>query len=105
MLILYGSETGNAEDIAFKAYSHLQSKYLNVNISDFADYDISRLIDETIIIFVVSTTGDGEVPSTMKLFWNYLLRKNLPINCLNATKHAVFGLGDSSYEKYNAAAR
>ena len=104
MLILYGSETGNAEDIAFKAFRQLKNVY-DVKISDFSDYDISGLVDENIVIFFVSTTGDGEVPSSMKSFWSYLLRKGLPVGCLKTLKHAVFGFGDSSYEKYNSAAR
>ena len=105
MLLLYGSETGNAEDIAFKAFNYLKLKYNYVQISSMSEYDIICLTDERIVMFFVSTTGDGDVPSDMKLFWKYLLKKNLPADCLKSLRHAVFGLGDSSYEKYNSAAR
>ena len=37
----------------------------------------------------------GEVPDSMKRFWRFLLRKNLPVNSLAGMHTAVFGLGDS----------
>ncbi|KAJ3279795.1 NADPH-dependent diflavin oxidoreductase 1 [Borealophlyctis nickersoniae] len=61
------------------------------------DYDKSRLIDEQLVVFVCSTTGQGEEPQNMKKFWRFLLRKNLPNDILSQMKFAVFGLGDSSY--------
>jgi sulfite reductase alpha subunit-like flavoprotein len=56
-------------------------------------------------IIVCSTTGDGEEPDNMKRFWRFLLRRNLPIDLLEPIDYAVFGLGDSSYPKYNFVAK
>ena len=56
-----------------------------------------KLPSEPLVIFAVSTTGQGEVPDNMKAFWRFLLTKNLPPNSLVNSKFAVFGLGDSSY--------
>lgn len=69
------------------------------------EYDVSNLPTENIAIFIVSTTGDGEVPSSMKNFWAFLLKRSLRRDSLVGLTTAVFGLGDSSYEKFNAAAR
>ena len=41
----------------------------------------------------------------MKNFWKFLLIKELPLDSLAGIKFSVFGLGDSGYQKYNAAAR
>eukprot|EP01103_Thecamoeba_quadrilineata_P009717 TRINITY_DN1955_c0_g1_i3.p1 TRINITY_DN1955_c0_g1~~TRINITY_DN1955_c0_g1_i3.p1 ORF type:complete len:618 (-),score=136.84 TRINITY_DN1955_c0_g1_i3:70-1716(-) len=41
----------------------------------------------------------------MKAFWHFLLRKNLPSNSLSNLGFGVFGLGDSSYPKYNFVAK
>lgn len=46
------------------------------------DYPVSQLIYEVIVIFVCSTTGQGEEPDNMKQFWRFLLRKNLPPDSL-----------------------
>ncbi|XP_073288972.1 NADPH-dependent diflavin oxidoreductase 1 isoform X3 [Primulina huaijiensis] len=41
----------------------------------------------------------------MKGFWRFLLQKNLSHGWLNGVCYAVFGLGDSSYQKYNFVAK
>lgn len=69
------------------------------------------LADEICATFIVSTTGDGENPDSMKVppskskligkeFWKVLLNKNIPTDFLEDLSFAVFGLGDSKYDKY-----
>lgn len=74
-------------------------------VSSLDDYDIQNLPSEQLIIFVVATTGQGDPPANMKLFWRYLLRKNLPTTLLQTLKYGILGLGDSSYSKFNFAAK
>lgn len=69
------------------------------------DYDVRNLPSEKLIVCVASTTGEGEVPDNMRTFWRFLLRKDLPVGSLQAVQHACFGLGDSSYPKFNYAAK
>lgn len=57
------------------------------------------------MIFVVSTTGQGDTPDPMKAFWIYLLQRNLSQHWLKGVHYAVFGLGDSGYQKYNFVAK
>mmetsp|Transcript_25974 Transcript_25974/g.73676 ORF Transcript_25974/g.73676 Transcript_25974/m.73676 type:complete len:563 (+) Transcript_25974:2-1690(+) len=68
-------------------------------------YPRADLPNESLVFFVVATTGDGDPPDNMKQFWRFLLRKGLPANVLNDLTFAVFGLGDSSYAKYNYTAK
>lgn len=103
--ILYGSETGNAEEISFKIRRLLMTQGITSNVKSMAEYDVKELPSENILIFIVSTTGDGDAPNNMTSFWKFLLRKSLAFDSLAKVKTAVFGLGDSSYEKYNASAR
>jgi sulfite reductase alpha subunit-like flavoprotein len=37
--------------------------------------------------------------------WKFLLRKELPPNSLSGLNFSVFGLGDSSYKKFNSMAK
>ncbi|PSN42116.1 hypothetical protein C0J52_02968 [Blattella germanica] len=69
------------------------------------DYLIPQLIYEQVVVFVCSTTGQGEEPDNMKKFWRFLLRKNLPADSLKGMRYAVLGLGDSSYVYFNYAAK
>ncbi|CAD6241877.1 GSCOCT00009352001.2-RA-CDS [Cotesia congregata] len=103
--ILYGSETGTAQDTAEGLWKLIKRYKLNCSVMCMDDYNIENLITEKLIIFITSTTGQGECPSNMKKFWRFLLQKKLPKNLLINFKYAVLGLGDSSYEKYNYAAK
>lgn len=84
-----------------------------------------NLPSENAIVFVVATTGQGEIPPNMRNGWRRLLRRSLGSNwmqnvsagvlepqefnlsCLSVLQvhFAVLGLGDSSYQKYNFAGK
>jgi flavodoxin len=68
-------------------------------------YDLCRLPEETLVVCVASTTGDGEAPMAMRRFWAALRCRALPAGALHKVRYAVFGCGDSSYPKFNAVAR
>ena len=36
---------------------------------------VPQVLESSLAVFVVSTTGDGEVPSNMSTFWRFLLRR------------------------------
>lgn len=63
----------------------------------------SLLLQHQLVIFVISTTGQGDMPHNSLLFWKKLLRKKLPPHCLSRLKYTCFGLGDSTYLKYGNA--
>lgn len=52
------------------------------------------------MIFVVSTTGSGKEPRSMTPLWTMLLRSDLPEDLFEDLDFAVFGLGDTAYEKF-----
>ncbi|XP_055908983.1 NADPH-dependent diflavin oxidoreductase 1 isoform X2 [Eupeodes corollae] len=105
LLVLYGSQTGTAQDVAEKIWRQSKSYSFTGPFMSMDDYAIENLIQEQLVIFVASTTGQGEEPDNMKHFWKFLLRKSLPANSLQTLKFACVGLGDSSYSKYNFAAK
>ncbi|XP_034952313.1 NADPH-dependent diflavin oxidoreductase 1 [Chelonus insularis] len=105
LTILYGSETGTAQDTAEGIWKSAKRFGLKCSVMAMDDYNIENLISERLIVFVVATTGQGEVPTNMRKFWRMLLRKSLPNYILGGLTFAVLGLGDSSYDKYNYAAR
>lgn len=54
---------------------------------------------------MVSTTGQGDLPTNSRIFWKSLLRRKLSQGYLRDVNFTTFGLGDKSYPKYNWAAR
>ncbi|KAL5520243.1 hypothetical protein ACEPAG_9456 [Sanghuangporus baumii] len=105
ILILYATETGNALDVAEQIAREARRRLFTVRLSSVDVYPLEELVHETLIIFVVSTTGSGVEPRSMTPMWNMLLRADLPSDILEDLHFAVFGLGDSAYEKFCWAAK
>ncbi|CAO3572835.1 unnamed protein product [Mortierella alpina] len=105
ILFLYGSQTGCAQDVAENAAREARRMHFSASVSAMDDYDRSLLIREHFVVFVASTTGQGEEPDNMKKFWKFLLRKSHPADALDHMEYTVFGLGDSSYIKFNWPAK
>ncbi|KLU82672.1 nitric oxide synthase [Magnaporthiopsis poae ATCC 64411] len=104
-LVLYGSETGNAQDIAEDLGRTLERLRFHTSVVEMDDVGLKELLQYRLVVFVVSTTGQGEMPQNASKFWRSLLRRKLPPSCLTRLAYTCFGLGDSSYPKYNWAAR
>ncbi|XP_058813460.1 NADPH-dependent diflavin oxidoreductase 1 [Topomyia yanbarensis] len=105
LTILYGSQSGTAQDLAEQIWRDSKLYHLGGSVSAMDDYDISRLIEERFVVFVCSTYGQGEEPDNMKRFWKFLLRKCLPTDSLRGMHFGVLGLGDSRYPKFNYVAK
>eukprot|EP00743_Colponemidia_sp_Colp-15_P009001 GILK01009822.1.p1 GENE.GILK01009822.1~~GILK01009822.1.p1 ORF type:complete len:649 (-),score=122.51 GILK01009822.1:47-1993(-) len=105
ILVLYASQTGNGEELAFDVQRELERCHFVVRVFAMDDYDLLKLPQEHVVIFIASTTGQGDPPDNMRSFWRFLLRKNLPADCLQQVEFCVFGLGDSGYAKFNVTAR
>eukprot|EP00112_Aurelia_sp_Birch-Aquarium-sp1_P018730 Seg4510.1 transcript_id=Seg4510.1/GoldUCD/mRNA.D3Y31 product="NADPH-dependent diflavin oxidoreductase 1" protein_id=Seg4510.1/GoldUCD/D3Y31 len=105
LTILYGSQTGTAEEIAERIGREGKRRHFKCKVFAMDEFDIAKLLHEDLVIFVASTTGQGDPPDNMLKFWRFLLRKNLPTSSLQNLKIAVLGLGDSSYIKFNFIAK
>lgn len=105
LTILYGSQTGTAEELAFRLGREASKRGFAHTIFPMDDYNTECLADGAVKIFLCSTTGEGEEPDNMKGFWRFLRRKDLPPADYNDLHFAVFGLGDSSYELFNWAGK
>ncbi|KAL2065249.1 hypothetical protein VTL71DRAFT_2918 [Oculimacula yallundae] len=123
-LILYGSETGNSQDVAERLgqiTERLHFKTIVTEMDDFAEVvekkmksgevkkipvlKVDVLRKATLLVLVTSTTGQGEFPKNSRKLWTSCLRKNLSPKSLEGLHFTTFGLGDSSYPKFNRAAR
>ncbi|XP_017136243.1 NADPH-dependent diflavin oxidoreductase 1 [Drosophila miranda] len=105
LLVLYGSQTGTAQDVAEQIWRESRPLGFHGPVLSFEDYDMQQLIEERLVVFVVATTGDGIEPDNMKQAWRFLLKRSLPAQSLQGLQFACLGLGDSSYPKFNYAAK
>ncbi|NHN27640.1 hypothetical protein FIA58_018315 [Flavobacterium jejuense] len=93
-LIIYGTETGNSKKIASQLLASFKKNKIQAKAVDVFQYDNAKLEKETLLLFIMSTQGEGEFPQNAVAFYEYL--KKTDVNLKNAS-YAVFGLGDSSY--------
>ncbi|KAL3465859.1 hypothetical protein BJX64DRAFT_252045 [Aspergillus heterothallicus] len=104
-LVLYGSETGNAQDVAEEIGALAERLHFTTQVSELNHVKADTLGSHTVVVFAVSTTGQGDLPANARTFWRSLLLKKLPPTFLSGLQFTWFGLGDSSYPKFNWAAR
>ncbi|XP_043914460.1 NADPH-dependent diflavin oxidoreductase 1 [Protopterus annectens] len=105
LLVLFGSQTGTAQDVAERIGREAKRRQFTCRVEALDSYNIATLITEPLVVFVCATTGQGDPPDNMKNFWRFLFRRNLPANSLCQMDYAVLGLGDSSYPKFNFVAK
>ncbi|KAF9074458.1 hypothetical protein BDP27DRAFT_1474135 [Rhodocollybia butyracea] len=100
VLILYATETGTAQDTADRVARECRRIHIPTQVLSMDRYPQEDLVSETLVIFIVSTTGSGTEPRSMTTLWNMLLRSDLPEDLFEDLHFAVFGLGDTAYEKF-----
>ena len=116
-LLLYGSQTGQAEAIAgliqeraielgyFPRLCCLSQTEKEVSLARSASRILSLCVPtprsayfsqywlerESLVVVVVSTTGEGDPPDTVNKFWRRLKKNTLPANHLKSLRYALLG--------------
>lgn len=101
--VLYATHTGNGRAIAEKLADDASAGGLNARVLSVADFKPRDLGKEQILLLVISTHGEGEVPESALEFERYLFGKRAPK--LDQLSFSVFALGDSSYEYFCEAGK
>lgn len=113
IVILYGSETGNVQDFANILSHKLNRWQFPHSLVNIADFETKMIFNCRYMFMLCSTTGQGELPRNAlvnsdgkkRSFWSSLKKRSLPKDLLAHLDIAYFGLGDSSYPKFNYAIR
>ena len=93
--IAYGSESGNTEALAKQLHQLDWLQAHQPSLCTLNELDFSRLQADDLLLILTSSFGDGEPPANADEFANSL--ENLTaFPCY----YALFGLGDTSYDKF-----
>jgi len=98
LTILYGSRTGNGEGVAKQALKNAIALGFDAKLKSMETYKNNDLKNETNLLVIVSTHGEGEPPFQAKTFHEFLHSKRAPR--LEGLNFSVLALGDSSYLKF-----
>jgi NADPH-dependent sulfite reductase flavoprotein alpha-component len=93
-LVLWASQTGNAEEFAVRLAGRVGGSQL-VNMDDMAPEDLAGARD---VLVITSTFGDGGPPDNGAGFWDRLHSLDAP--GLDGIRYAVLGIGDRSYDNF-----
>lgn len=98
LTVLFGSDNGNGEGIAKKIATRAKWRGLQVKLMAMDDYDnVTELANETNIVIICSTAGQGEMPYNAREFWKSLNKLIVGDINLSQVNVGIFGLGDSHY--------
>lgn len=103
LAILYGTETGNAAEVAHALQAATKTAGFEPELFDMADYKVRKLVEEQDLLVVVSTYGEGDPPQPATGFFEFVEGRKAPK--LDGVRFAVLALGDSTYEYYCEAGK
>lgn len=99
ILVAYATQTGFAEDLAWRTARSLQAAHVPVKVAPLAHLDAATLAIAHRALFVVSTTGEGDMPDGAAGFVRRVMPKPVKLSGLH---YGVLALGDRSYTSYCA---
>ena len=105
MLVLYGSQTGTAEEFSHTLAEEAAQYGFNAVAMDMVDYDPEELANEKFVVILAATYGEGEPTDNARDFYEWLKDESHDSSLLANVKFAVFGLGNKQYKIYQAMSR
>jgi len=97
LTVLYGTESGNSEELAEQVFKAAKKKGFKSQIANMSETTPAALADAGTLLVIVSTWGDGDPPEAAEEFYKELMEKEVS---LAGVEFSVCALGDTSYDQF-----
>ncbi|WEN16543.1 sulfite reductase flavoprotein subunit alpha [Rhodanobacter sp. AS-Z3] len=95
--VVYASQTGFAEQLARQTLQSLQLAGVSARLDGIDQLTMEELRAADRVLFVVSTTGDGEPPDSALALHRQVMHQHA---ALAGLRYGLLALGDSDYEDF-----
>ncbi|KAK9968462.1 hypothetical protein ABG768_002787 [Culter alburnus] len=107
IVVFYGSQTGTAEEFSNRLAKDAHRYGMKAMVADPEEYDMSELprlkeIPNSMAVFCMATYGEGDPTDNAQEFYDWMQATD---DDLEGVNFAVFGLGNKTYEHYNATGK
>nr|CAG4646082.1 EOG090X027R [Macrothrix elegans] len=104
IVVFYGSQTGTAEEFAGRLAKEAARYGMKALVADPEECEMEELsklseINNSLAVFCMATYGEGDPTDNAQAFYEWLQSGDVDLAGVN---YAVFGLGNKTYEHFNA---